>query len=560
MKTTIEKAVGDEKTTAKMTAKAAGPSKAAPGAARGTAAILPAARGMTPTASKVETKAAANRLPEKSPKPAATKAVVKVAAKDPPKGTPADKAAEVSAHTKVKSSTPDAKAPAHKSQAGKETGARSPAIKPGVDKAPKAQIVPAKAVSKAAPKAAKAAPAKAVKAVPAKAAPKAAKAAPAKAAPKAAKPVPAKAAPKAAKATPKAKDKGKTGATTLDEDTAISAEELAKTQPVVAKRGLAEVFDQEFAAMSATEAKALAKVIAKPDPVVSAAPEKLERGPWDEHTSLRLYMRDAVATPLLTPDQEVQLAKRIQAGDDSAREHMIKANLRLVVKIAREYEDFGLPLLDLINEGNIGLMRAVERFDPTKGAKLSTYAAWWIKQSIKRALSNQSKSIRLPIHVVQELARMKKAEARLEAELGRLPTDAELAAELACEVEDIKRWKEAAAIGATSLDAPLGSDADSSRVADVIADDNAVMPWSGVQEETDAELVRELVMTLNGREQMILRRRFALDGGEPETLENIGADFGLTRERIRQLEAAALKKLRDRLRSREARMAAGLPI
>ena len=350
---------------------------------------------------------------------------------------------------------------------------------------------------------------------------------------------------------------------TTDEGSSISAKELGKTRTVVvhpAPRSVHESIDQEFSKMSSAEAKALEKVIAKPDPIVSAAPEKLERGPWDEHTSLRLYMRDAVATPLLTPDQEVQLAKRIQAGDDSAREHMIKANLRLVVKIAREYEDFGLPLLDLINEGNIGLMRAVERFDPTKGAKLSTYAAWWIKQSIKRALSNQSKSIRLPIHVVQELARMKKAEARLEAELGRLPTDAELAAELACEVEDIKRWKEAAAIGATSLDAPLGSDADSSRVADVIADENAVMPWSGVQEETDAELVRELVMTLNGREQMILRRRFALDGGEPETLENIGADFGLTRERIRQLEAAALKKLRDRLRSREARMAAGLPI
>ncbi len=350
---------------------------------------------------------------------------------------------------------------------------------------------------------------------------------------------------------------------TTDEGSSISADELGKTRTVLVHptpNSVHESLDQEFSKMSAAEAKALEKVIAKPDPIVPAAPEKLERGPWDEHTSLRLYMRDAVATPLLTPDQEVQLAKRIQAGDDSAREHMIKANLRLVVKIAREYEDFGLPLLDLINEGNIGLMRAVERFDPTKGAKLSTYAAWWIKQSIKRALSNQSKSIRLPIHVVQELARMKKAEARLEAELGRLPTDAELAAELACEVEDIKRWKEAAAIGATSLDAPLGSDADSSRVADVIADENAVMPWSGVQEETDAELVRELVMTLNGREQMILRRRFALDGGEPETLENIGADFGLTRERIRQLEAAALKKLRDRLRSREARMAAGLPI
>ncbi len=493
------------------------------------------------------------------------------------------------------------KAAARKPQATPARGVSpAPARKPIVAAKPTAKpVAPAKAKTPAKPS--PKAPVKAPAArVPAKPAPK-----PARSTTPAAKPaagsrrgvVPAassakaKAAPVAKPTTPpsKAKTKAKTkpvaarpGAkgepsaragrkggkdvTTLGEDKSIPASELRKGTSVVGIKGppvfvgVAEGIDQEFSKMSAAEAKALEKVISKPDPVLPAAPEKLERGPWDEHTSLRLYMRDAVATPLLTPDQEVQLAKRIQAGDDSAREHMIKANLRLVVKIAREYEDFGLPLLDLINEGNIGLMRAVERFDPTKGAKLSTYAAWWIKQSIKRALSNQSKSIRLPIHVVQELARMKKAEARLEAELGRLPTDAELAAELACEVEDIKRWKEAAAIGATSLDAPLGSDADSSRVADVIADDNAVMPWSGVQEETDAELVRELVMTLNGREQMILRRRFALDGGEPETLENIGADFGLTRERIRQLEAAALKKLRDRLRSREARMAAGLPI
>ncbi len=280
------------------------------------------------------------------------------------------------------------------------------------------------------------------------------------------------------------------------------------------------------------------------------------RGRYDEHTSLRLYLRDAVATDLLTPAQEIELAHRIQAGDDAAREHMIRANLRLVVKIAREYEDFGLPLLDLINEGNMGLMRAVERFDPTKGAKLSTYAAWWIKQSIRRALSNQSKSIRLPIHIVQELARMKKAESRLESELGRPPTAVELAAELEADVDDIERWRAAAAIGATSLDAPLGNEPDSSRVADVIADENAVMPWSGVSEETNAELVRELVNTLNPREQTILRRRFALDGGDAETLEMIGESFGLTRERIRQLEAAALKKLRDRLKAREVRMAA----
>ena len=151
---------------------------------------------------------------------------------------------------------------------------------------------------------------------------------------------------------------------------------------------------------------------------------------------------------------------------------------------------------------------------------------------------------------------MKKAESRLEAELGRPPSTAELAAELEADVEDIERWRAAAAIGATSLDAPLGNEPDSSRVADVIADENAVMPWRGVSEETNAELVRELVNTLNPREQTILRRRFALDGGDAETLEMIGESFGLTRERIRQLEAAALKKLRDRLKAREVRMAA----
>lgn len=287
-------------------------------------------------------------------------------------------------------------------------------------------------------------------------------------------------------------------------------------------------------------------------PATTALDARPERGPWDENTSLRLYLREAVETPLLTPDDEIVLAGRIQAGDDSAREHMIKANLRLVVKIAREYEDFGLPLLDLINEGNIGLMRAVERFDPTKGAKLSTYAAWWIKQSIKRALSNQSKSIRLPIHVVQELARMKKAESKLESELGRQPSELELAAVLGVDVDDIKRWRDAAAVGATSLDAPLGNDPESGRVADVIADENAKMPWAAVSDETNAELIHELVGTLNVREQRILKERFALDGGEPRTLEEIGVEFGLTRERIRQLEAAALKKLRDRLKAREA--------
>ena len=283
----------------------------------------------------------------------------------------------------------------------------------------------------------------------------------------------------------------------------------------------------------------------------STPPVREERGPWDENTSLRLYLREAVETPLLTPAQEIELAGRVQAGDAAAREHMIKANLRLVVKIAREYEDYGLPLLDLINEGNMGLMRAVERFDPTKGAKLSTYAAWWIKQSIKRALSNQSKSIRLPIHLVQQIAQMRRAENQFEAKHGRPPSDSDLAVVLGVHEDDILHWRESATVGTTSLDAPLGNDSDSSRVADVIADDNARMPWAAVSEETNAELVRELVGTLNAREQVILKRRFALDGGDPVTLEEIGVDFGLTRERIRQLEAAALRKLRERLDSRE---------
>ena len=306
------------------------------------------------------------------------------------------------------------------------------------------------------------------------------------------------------------------------------------------------------------------KVVFIPEPAVgsgvasftpAAAPVREARGPWDENTSLRIYLREAVETPLLTPQEEIQLAHRIQAGDEAAREHMIKANLRLVVKIAREYEDYGLPLLDLINEGNMGLMRAVERFDPTKGAKLSTYAAWWIKQSIKRALSNQAKSIRLPIHLVQQIAQLRRAENQFEAKHGRPAKDSELAILLEVSEDDIAHWRESAVVGTSSLDAPLGSDADSGKVADVIADEAAAMPWAAISEETNAELIRDLVGSLNAREQTILRRRFALDGGEPVTLEEIGIDFGLTRERIRQLEAAALKKLRDRIDSRE-RMAA----
>src|SRR6266568_3012113 len=184
---------------------------------------------------------------------------------------------------------------------------------------------------------------------------------------------------------------------------------------------------------------------------IDPAPAEVQHSSYDGDTAFHLYLREIGQTPLLTPQEEIGLARRIKKGDRKAREHMIKANLRLVVKIARDYEGYGLPLLDLINEGNIGLMKAVEKFDPQKGAKLSTYAAWWIKQSIRRALSDQSKTIRLPVHIVDKLFHLRRAANKLEEVLGREPTDEELAADLDFPVARVKQLRRAA-IRPTSLD------------------------------------------------------------------------------------------------------------
>jgi len=269
----------------------------------------------------------------------------------------------------------------------------------------------------------------------------------------------------------------------------------------------------------------------------------------NERTALQLYLREIGQTKLLTPKDEIVLAKRVQRGEKQAREQMINANLRLVVKIARDYEGLGLPLLDLINEGNIGLMKGVERFDPKKGAKLSTYAAWWIKQSIKRALANQSKTIRLPVHIVDRLFHMRKAEVRLQDVLGREPTAEELAEELDTTAARIQQLR-AAAIRPASLEAPLG-DEDSERFADIIKDENADSPYEELEEKTNTALIHEMVATLDPREQTILRYRFGLDGDEEKTLEEVGDKFGVTRERIRQIQEVALKKLRKRIEQLE---------
>lgn len=270
----------------------------------------------------------------------------------------------------------------------------------------------------------------------------------------------------------------------------------------------------------------------------------------DVDASLHLYMREVGQVGLLTVAQENALAARIKKGDAAAREHMIRANLRLVVKIAREYENLGLPLLDLINEGNIGLMKAVERFDPAKGGKLSTYASWWIKQSIRRAIANQAKTIRLPVHAMDKLSKAYRLTNSMRGETGREPTGEEVAEALGVTSDRLNEIR-VAALRPASLDAPLG-DEDSNVLAEIVRDENAQTPYEALEEKTLTGMLRELVAKLPTRERTILKFRFGLDGTNERTLEEIGARFGVTRERIRQLQNGALERLREMIEDQNA--------
>ena len=269
----------------------------------------------------------------------------------------------------------------------------------------------------------------------------------------------------------------------------------------------------------------------------------------DSDTGIKIYLREIGQIPLLTPQEEIDLAARIKKGDREARALMIKANLRLVVKIAHDYANLGLPLLDLVSEGNIGLMKAVERFDPAKGGKLSTYAAWWIKQSIKRALDNQSKTIRLPVHLVDKISKMRRVSLQMSEELGREPTDDELAEEIGLSSRKISQIK-TVSTRPTSLDAPI-SDGDSIEFGEIIGDEDAQTPFELLRDKNLRGELRELLQVLDDRERKIIFQRFGLDGGKPKTLEKVGKKFGVTRERIRQLQNIALAKLRRALSKKE---------
>ena len=270
---------------------------------------------------------------------------------------------------------------------------------------------------------------------------------------------------------------------------------------------------------------------------------------YDTDSSIDLYLREISKTPLLTVAEECELAERIKMGDEEARSHLIRANLRLVVKIARDYAGYGVSLNDLISEGNIGLMQAVERFDPEKGGKFSTYGAWWIKQSVKRALANQSKTIRLPIHMVDKIARVRRIAAVLAESLGREPTDDEIAAELGLPRQKVAMLKQSAQ-RQTSLDAPV-TEGEAKAYSDIISDESAPDPLQWLTDKDLQDQIGGLLSVLNERERKIIDDRFGLGGLKPMLLEDVGREFGVSRERIRQLQNSALAKMRKALMKKD---------
>ena len=267
-------------------------------------------------------------------------------------------------------------------------------------------------------------------------------------------------------------------------------------------------------------------------------------------SSISVYMREIAKTTLLTPEEEIELAARIAKGDERARARMIESNLRLVVKIAKDYANYGVPLVDLISEGNIGLIRAVEKFDPKKGGKLSTYAAWWIKQSIKRALANQGKTVRLPIHLVDKLARVRRISALMAEDLGREPTDSELSEELGIPREKLALLLQASKQN-RSMDETTHDDSIVS-FGEVIADDRAIDPLEALSQKNGLNELDLVLDSLNERETEIIGARFGLNGKRILTLEEIGRDFGVSRERIRQIQNAALNKMQKALTKKNA--------
>ncbi len=294
------------------------------------------------------------------------------------------------------------------------------------------------------------------------------------------------------------------------------------------------------------------ETLEEPDPNIFEDDEEIiEADPGEVYfddvsdDSVRLYLREIGKIPLLNAEEELELAQRVVQGDKKAKDQMAEANMRLVVSIAKRYSGRGLDFLDLIQEGNTGLLRAVEKFDPDKGFKFSTYATWWIRQAITRAIADQARTIRIPVHMVETINKLLRTQRRMTQDLNREPTIEELAAELEMEpdkVEYVMKIKQ----DITSLDAGVGRDdgEDDTVLGDFIEDEDAASPEDSAANQLLKEQVQDILSVLTEREQKILKMRFGLDDGKSHTLEEVGQEFSVTRERIRQIEAKALAKLR----------------
>ena len=267
----------------------------------------------------------------------------------------------------------------------------------------------------------------------------------------------------------------------------------------------------------------------------------------DDH--VRMYLKEIGKVALLSGDEEIELAKRIENGDEEAKRRLAEANLRLVVSIAKKYVGRGMLFLDLIQEGNLGLLKAVEKFDYRKGYKFSTYATWWIRQAITRAIADQARTIRIPVHMVETINKLIRVSRQLFQELGREPTDDELAAEMQMPVEKVRETRKIAQ-EPVSLETPIGEEEDS-HLGDFIPDDDIPAPADAAAFSLLKEQLNEVLNTLNERERDVLRLRFGLVDGKARTLEEVGSQFNVTRERIRQIEAKALRKLRHPSRSKK---------
>jgi RNA polymerase primary sigma factor len=276
--------------------------------------------------------------------------------------------------------------------------------------------------------------------------------------------------------------------------------------------------------------------VAEPEPEIEATAREVSTD------ALQLFLKDIGRVDLLTAAQEVELAKRIERGDHRAKQEMVEANLRLVVSIAKRYRNQGLPFLDLIQEGTIGLVRAAEKFDYRKGFKFSTYATWWIRQAVARALADKARTIRMPVHVVEKLNKIVRSERKLRAELGREPTSVEIAKDLDLTIDEVEHIRRSSQVP-VSLEKPVGDD-EESEFGHFLTDENELLPEEAVEETLRKDTLKRILAMLSQRERRVLELRYGLNGERPRTLDEVGRTFNVTRERIRQIENQTLKKLR----------------